>query len=80
MFLNLKINVVNEMSIQKVIVTTAKIMLSVLNWRPRINIAWTARIGIDNGNKIEKYDSRANAVLSNGQKRPKIIKKILLNE
>jgi len=74
LFLNLKINVVNEMIVQKVILVTAKIMLTVLNWRPRINIAWVARIGIVNGNKIEN-GSRPNVVLNSGQKRPKIIRK-----
>jgi len=65
-------NAINEMSVQKVRAITAKRILFELNLRPLINIAWTARIGIDNGS-ITETGIRAIAVLSNGQKRPKII-------
>lgn len=62
------------MIVQKVIQIPAKRMSFELNWRPRISTAWTARIGIDNGNMYE-IGSRANCVFSNGQKRPEIIQK-----
>lgn len=70
----LKMNAAREIMVQQLIETTAKRISRVFNWSPWIITFFTALIGIDNGNIFE-MDFRANTMLFNGQKTPKIILK-----